>query len=85
MGLAQTAPIEQLRQLAEKLGRKGVAEEAIKAMHDCGGSYKEIMELAGKLSAIAKMSTFDEYWQEQVNRGIYKMNDRVEILQRKEV
>lgn len=30
------------------------------------------MELAGKLSVIADMATFDSYWEEQVIRGSAK-------------
>ena len=55
--------------------------EAIKAIEDFDGSCKSAMELAGKLTLIADASTFDEYWQEQVQRGISKMEFRFELLE----
>ena len=79
MPLFKNYKIQELRKLASrsKVGRPGVAEEAIKAISDFDGSYKGAMELAGKLVVIADMSTFDDYWEEQVNRGIAAMGNRM--------
>jgi len=76
MPIYKNYKIAKLRELANHIGREGVSIEAIKAVKDFDGSYKGVMELAGKLTVIADMSTFDDYWQEQVNRGVYKMTDR---------
>ena len=76
MALYKNYKIKKLRKLADKIGREGVAKEALTAVEDFDGSYKGVMELAGKLAVIADMSTFDDYWQEQVNRGLNKMTSR---------
>ncbi len=52
--------------------RGGLAKKAIELIEDFDGSYKGAMELAGKLSVIADMATFDSYWEEQVIRGSAK-------------
>lgn len=70
--------IAELRKAAyEKLGREGVSKMALEFVNECDGSYKGVMELAGKLSVIAKMATFDEYWGEQVGRGEQKAFGKV--------
>lgn len=76
MPIYKNYKIAKLRELADCIGREGVSIEAINAVKDFDGSYKGVMELAGKLAVIADMSTFDDYWQEQVNRGVGKMTDR---------
>jgi len=80
MPLYKNYKIAKLRKLANHIGRKGVSEEAVKAVNDFDGSYKGVMELAGKLAVIADMSTFDEYWEEQVNRGIQKQTNRCLVM-----
>ena len=60
---------QQLTKVARKIGREGVSLLAQQFIQEYDGSYKGAMQLAGKLSVIAKMSTFDDYWHEQVNRG----------------
>ena len=80
MPIYKNHKIAKLRKLANHLGREGVSIEAVNAVKDFDGSYKGVMELAGKLAVIADMSTFDEYWEEQVNRGVQKMTDRCLII-----
>jgi len=42
------------------------------------GSYKGAMKLAGQLSVIAKMATCDDYWEEQVDKGIFNAKNIAE-------
>ncbi len=62
--------IEQLRKAGEILGREGLSKEVIKHVEEFDGSYKGAMKLAGQLSVIAKMATFDGYWTEKTLSGI---------------
>ena len=64
--------IEKLRKVGSKLGRVGMSDLASEFINECDGSAKSVMELCGKLSIIAKMSTCDDYWHEQVIEGLYK-------------
>lgn len=68
-----TTPIAKLRLAGNNLGREGMslmAQDFINQYIEHGSTYKGAMILAGKLSVIAKMATCDEYWSEQVNRGV---------------
>jgi len=67
--------IARLRKVGDKIGRAGVSEMALKMVNDCDGSYKEVMKLCGKLSVMAKVATFDEYWNEKVCDGIYNAEE----------
>ena len=71
-------PIAELRLVGEKIGREGMSLMAQEFITEYDGSYKSVMELCGKLSVLAKMSTCDDYWAEQVHRGIEKAEFRVE-------
>jgi hypothetical protein len=71
-------PIAELRRTGSKLGREGMSLLAQEFLADYDGSYKGIIELAGKLSLIVKMTTCDEYWNEQAERGIHKAEIRIE-------
>lgn len=71
-------PIAELRLVGEKIGREGMALMAQEFIADYDGSYKGVMELCGKLSILAKMATCDDYWDEQVGRGIQRAEFRVE-------
>jgi hypothetical protein len=71
-------PIAELRLVGEKLGREGIALMAREFIEQSEGSYKDIMELCGKLSVMARMATCDDYWEEQVSRGIQRAEIRVE-------
>ncbi|HHZ71437.1 MAG TPA: hypothetical protein EYN54_14435 [Methylococcaceae bacterium] len=71
-------PIAELRLVGDKIGREGMALMAREFIEQSEGSYKDIMELCGKLSVIAKMATCDDYWEEQVSRGIQRAELRVE-------
>jgi len=73
-------PIKQLRATGETLGRAGMAEMALTFMSECDGSYKATMELCGKLSLIAKMATCDDYWHEQVERGVSRAEFKIEAI-----
>ena len=83
MSLLKKHKIDRLRKVASKsnVGREGLSKEAIKAIGECDGSYKSVMELVGKLVVIADASTFDDYWHEQVQKGISKMEFRFEQLE----
>ena len=61
--------ISYLRKYGEKLGREGLSLEAQKAISEYDGSYKGVMALCGRLSLLAKAATYDEYWEEQVDKG----------------
>ena len=71
-------PIAELRLVGDKIGREGMAMMAQEFLGVYDGSYKGVMELCGKLSVIAKMATCDDYWDEQVARGIKRAEFRVE-------
>jgi hypothetical protein len=71
-------PIAELRLVGEKLGREGMALMAREFIEQSEGSYKDIMELCGKLSVMARMATCDDYWEGQVSRGIQRAEIRVE-------
>ena len=71
-------PIAELRLVGDKIGREGMALMAREFIEQSEGSYKDMMELCGKLSVIAKMATCDDYWEEQVSRGIQRAEIRVE-------
>lgn len=72
--------ISKLREVGELLGREGVSKLAKVFIDECNGSYKGVMELSGKLSVLAKMATFDEYWNEQVVRGEQKALYKIESI-----
>jgi hypothetical protein len=72
MAIFKNYKIAKIRELGEQLGREGVSKEVIKAIEGWDGSYKGAMELCGKLVLWADVSTFDCYWQEQVERGLSK-------------
>tara|TARA_Y100001973_G_scaffold106582_1_gene185487 strand:- start:1838 stop:2077 length:240 start_codon:yes stop_codon:yes gene_type:complete len=55
--------------------RGGLAKKSIELIEGFDGSYKGAMRLAGELSVIADMATFDAYWEEQVIRGSIKTED----------
>jgi hypothetical protein len=76
--------IKELRVAGDAIGRAGMSEMAFEFIEECSGSYKEVMELCGKLSTIAKMATCDDYWSEQVNRGIRKAEFKIELIDIKE-
>ena len=69
-------PIADLREAGSALGREGISMLVKARVAECDGSYKNLMQLCGELSVIAKMATCDDYWSEQVNRGV----DRAECI-----
>lgn len=71
--------ISDLRKIGSELGRVGMSEMALDCVKSFDGSYKGVMKLCGELSVIAKMSTCDQYWEEQVLRGKYKINEVCEF------
>ncbi len=71
-------PISELRLVGGKLGRLGMSNLASEFISECDGTPKGVMELCGKLSMIAKMATCDEYWYEQVERGVQRAVFRIE-------
>lgn len=70
MALYKTYKIAQVRALAKELGKEGVSKRVIEAIDSWDGSYKGAMQLCGKLTFWADASTFDDYWKEQVQRGL---------------
>jgi hypothetical protein len=72
MAIYKNYKIAKARKVGELLGREGVSDHVIKAIEGWDGSCKGAMELCGKLTLWADVSTFDDYWQEQVQRGIEK-------------
>lgn len=67
-------PIKELRAAGDNLGREGMslmAQEFIAEYVEHGSTCKGAMILAGKLSLLAKCATCDDYWEEQVNKGVY--------------
>ncbi len=72
--------IKELRKIGDKIGRAGMGDLARKAIEEYDGSYKQALELCGKLEVIARMSTCDHYWNEQVTRGKLKMEDAIENI-----
>ena len=84
MPIFKNYKIAKLRELGGRLGREGVSKEVILAIEGCDGSYKGVMELCGKLTFWSDVSTFDDYWSEQVNRGLSKASDRACALMHKQ-
>ncbi|MEQ3658648.1 MAG: hypothetical protein ABNH21_06800 [Glaciecola sp.] len=80
MAIHKNYKIAELRKFGDKFGREGVALEVIEAINEFDGSYKGAMELCGKLLVMGDVSTFDEYWQEQVEQGVGKQALRVQQL-----
>ena len=72
--------IKDLRVAGEKLGRQGMSKLAQKYIANYDGSYKGAMKLCGELSLIAKMATCDDYWSEQVWRGISPAEFDIELF-----
>lgn len=62
--------IKDARVAGQLIGRAGLSQRVIQAVNDFDGSYKGAMQLAGRLSVIADMSTFDSYWEEKTYKGI---------------
>lgn len=56
----------------DRLGRKGLSEAVIAAVSEFDGSYKQAMNLAGRLQAIAQAAKADNYWREKVEDGFQK-------------
>lgn len=64
--------IVELRKFGRILGREGLAQMALEIAQDIvkDGSYKRAIIGAGKMQAIVKACTFDEYWDEKASAGI---------------
>ena len=76
MAIYKNYKIAKLRELGESLGREGVSLQVIEAIESFDGSYKGAMQLCGKLVLWADVSTFDDYWKEQVQRGLSKEENK---------
>ena len=62
------------RAKGRELGREGMSERVIAAVAEwekAGRTYKGAMILAGRLQAIAHMASGDDYWREQVEKGLH--------------
>ena len=70
--------IEKLRAHGRRLGREGISKKIIDLVEDFDGSYKGAVELAGRLSVLAKCASFDTYWSEKVGLGEYKQTCALE-------
>ena len=75
--------IKELRSVGVKLGREGMSLLAQEFIESYDGSYKGAMKLAGQLSIIAKMATCDDYWEEQVHKGLFSAHNRIQKEQNK--
>ena len=61
-----------LKKYGSLLGREGLAlriQEICEAVPN--GSYKEAIEAAGKIMALAKACKYDCYWEEKMSKGYY--------------
>lgn len=83
MAIYKNYTIHKARELATTLKRGGVSEQVIKAVKEFDGSYKGAMQLCGKLVFWADASTFDDYWQEQVQKGLQEETGNACSLMRK--
>lgn len=72
--------IQELRKLANSIGREGLSLAAIEMVEQFDGSYKGAIELCGKLSVIARACSFDSYWQEKVDKGERSAEYLLELL-----
>ncbi len=72
--------IKELREVGDKLGREGMSKMAQKFISEYDGSYKGAMKLCGQLSVIAKMATCDDYWEEQVDKGVFNAENKIELI-----
>lgn len=72
--------IKELREVGDKLGREGMSQMAQKFISEYDGSYKGAMKLCGELSVIAKMATCDDYWEEQVDKGVFNAECKIELI-----
>lgn len=75
---SESMKIAELRKWGDKVGRQGMSKEAQKLINEYDGSYKGTMALCGKLSLIAKAATCDDYWHEQVNKGVRRQEFDIE-------
>jgi hypothetical protein len=58
----------------DRLGRSGMSKRAIEAVAEwqrTGSTFKGAMILAGRLKAVAMMASRDDYWKEQVEKGLH--------------
>jgi hypothetical protein len=72
--------ISELRIIGHTMGREQIAIHVIDLINNFDGSYKGAIELCGQLSVIAKVCSFDEYWNEQALRGVRKAEDSLSRL-----
>lgn len=72
--------IKELRGVGDKLGREGMSQMAQKFISEYDGSYKGAMKLCGQLSVIAKMATCDDYLEEQVDKGVFNAECKIELI-----
>ena len=65
--------IAKLRRFGAKLNREGLALLALEIAKEIvdDGSYKGAIRGAGKMQAIVKACSFDEYWNEKATAGVY--------------
>ncbi|GAI41475.1 unnamed protein product [marine sediment metagenome] len=62
--------IKNKRKAGEILGRAALAARIQElAREAAGGSYKDAMAVAGKISVLAEAATYDDYWGEKVGMG----------------
>ena len=62
--------VNQIKACGRKMARDEMSKMVIAAVNEFDGeSYKDAMQLAGKLKAIAIAAQTDDYWTEKVNKG----------------
>ena len=69
--------IAKAREAAEILGREGLSQRVIFLVNEFDGSYKGAINLAGRLSVIAKACTFDDYWHQKARMGEVSESDKL--------
>jgi hypothetical protein len=72
--------IKELRQAGEAMGREAISIYVIDLINNFDGSYKGSIELCGQLSVMAKVCSYDDYWNEQVCRGVAKAERSIQML-----
>lgn len=70
--MAKTADINALKAWGRKVGRAGMSQAVLDVIAG-EKSYRNAMEMAGALKAIAIAAQTDDYWSEQVDRGFHRV------------
>ena len=63
--------IKDKRKAGQLLGRGNISEHILEYAKDIvdDGSYKNAIEVAGKIKVLVEAASFDEYWDEKAKQG----------------